>query len=74
MIFPITYGLYLEEKYLVTLFRFLGLIIKQKPTPQLKVFNISPSFKPFFFNQLKISSVFILFKFISIEKLFGIIL
>ena len=46
-IFPITYGLNLFVKYFFTLDNFFGLIIKQKPTPQLKVLSISLSDIPF---------------------------
>ena len=49
-------------------------MIKQKPTPQLNVLSISLSEIPFFFNQLKIWEVFILFKSISVTKFSGIIL
>jgi hypothetical protein len=74
VIFPITYGLKLLVKYPLILSNFFGLIIRQKPTPQLKVFNISLSDMPFLCNHLKILNAFILFKSISAEKLFGITL
>jgi len=51
-----------------------GLIIKQKPTPQLNVLSISVSDIPFLLSHLKIFNVLILFRLISATKLFGIIL
>ena len=48
--------------------------IKQKPTPQLKVFIISESLILFFFNHLKIGLVLILDKLIFIDNVFGITL
>ena len=69
-----TYGLKLLLKYLLILFNFFGLIIRQKPTPQLKVLSISLSDIPFLWSHLKILDVFICSKFISAVKLFGITL
>ena len=69
-----TYGLKLFVKYPLILFNFFGLIIKQKPTPQLKVLSISLSDIPFLWSHLKILDVFIWFKFISAVKLSGITL
>ena len=52
----------------------LGLIIKQKPTPQLNVLSISLSDIPFLFSHLKIFKVLTLLRLISATKLFGITL
>ena len=49
-------------------------MIKQKPTPQLKVLSISLSDIPFLWSHLKILDVLINSKFISAVKLFGITL
>ena len=54
-----TYGLKLLVKYLLILPNFFGLIIKQKPTPQLKVLSISLSDIPFLWSHLKILDGFI---------------
>ena len=56
-------------KCLLILPKFLGLIIKQKPTPQLNVLSISLSDIEFSFNHLKISEVLTLSKLISATKL-----
>ena len=69
-----TYCLNSFVKYFFIFFTFLGLIIKQKPTPQLNVLSISFSDIPLFFNHLKILVVLILFKLISATKFLGIIL
>ena len=61
-------------KNFLTLLKFFGFIIKQKPTPQLKVLSISPSLILFFLSQLKILRGFILSKYISAHKLLGITL
>ena len=68
------YGINSFVKYFFTLFKFLGLTIKQKPTPQLNVLSISLSDIPWVFNHLKIFDVLILFKSISATKFSGIIL
>jgi hypothetical protein len=49
----------------------LGFIIKQNPTPQLKVLSISLSLILYFLSQLKILRGLILFKSISTDKLLG---
>ena len=72
--FPIMYGLKNFVKYLFILLNFFGFTIKQNPTPQLKVFNISLFDMPLSFNQLKIFGGLILFKSISATKFFGITL
>ena len=58
----------------MTIFNFFGFIIKQKPTPQLNVFNISASSTLFIFNQRNTFVGLILFKKISAQSLLGIIL
>ena len=63
----------MENVYLFLL-NFFGFTIKQNPTPQLKVFNISLFEIPFFFNQLKIFGTLILSKSISAIRFFGITL
>ena len=47
--------------------------MRQKPTPQLKVFNISSSLTPLFFIQLNILVVFIFFKSNCAQNFSGII-
>ena len=50
------------------MFKFLGLIIKQNPTPQLNVFSISLSLTLFFFIHLKILRGLILLKITKLES------
>jgi len=50
---------------------FFLFVIKQKPTPQLKVFIISESLILFFFSHLKIGLVLIFDKLILIDNFFG---
>ena len=50
------------KKFFNFVFKFFDFIIKQKPTPQLNVFNISLSSILLCFNHLKIFFVLILFK------------
>ena len=52
----------------------LGLIIKQKPTPQLNVLSISLSDIPFLLSHLKIFKVLTSLRLISATKLSGITL
>ena len=59
------YGLKFLVKYLLINLKFLGSVIKQKPTPQLKVFNISFSLIPDLYSHLKIFNIFKLLRFIS---------
>ena len=54
---------------MITFLKFFGLIIKQKPTPQLNVFNISSSLIPWLFNQWNILRGLILNKSISEKKI-----
>ena len=65
---------YFFEKYLFTLFKFFGFIIKQNPTPQLNVLSISFSSILLFLSQRNIFKVLIFFKSISAQSLLGIIL
>ena len=55
IILPITYGLYSLEKNFLTLSKFLGSMIRQNPTPQLNVLNISLSVILFSLSQLNIT-------------------
>jgi len=73
-IFPIIYGSYSFVKKFLIFLKFFGFIIRQKPTPQLNVLNISLSFILFSLSQLNIFLVLILFKFISAVNPSGITL
>ena len=60
----------MKKKVLIFFTFFFG-VIKQKPTPQLKVLNISFSDTPLLLIHLNIFFTFILDKSISTEKLLG---
>ena len=61
-------------KNFLILFKYFGFIMRQNPTPQLKVFNISLSFILLSLSQLNIFLVLILFKFMLAVNPSGTIL
>ena len=73
-ILPIIYGLNFLVKCFLMLSYLLGLIIKQKPTPQLNVLSISLSDIPFLLSHLKIFKALTSLRLISATKLSGITL
>ena len=58
-------------KIFLIFFKFLELTIKQNPTPQLNVFNISFSLIPKFLKNLKILVILMLLRFNSASKFSG---
>ena len=68
---PISYGSYFLEKYFFIFETFSFFAIKQNPTPQLKVFNISLSDKFLLFSHLKMFIILILERSMSTERFSG---